>query len=349
VHVSIEVPHGAVVETLLERGFTVFAINPKQLDRFRDRHTVAGAKDDRRDAFVIADSLRHDLSLYRRVKLGDPLLVELRELTRMHEDLGGEMVALGNRLRDQLQRFYPQLVSLGSVHEERWLWALLKRAPTPEEGGRLSLAKIESILKKHRIRRVSAVEVRDVLRREPLRAAPGVREASTRHVQQLLPRLELADEQRRESLAAMEKLLDRIDDEGERKEHRDARILRSLPGVGTIVCATMLAEAWEPLADRDYRRLRANCGVAPVTKQSGKSMHVTRRRACNRRLVEAVFHWAANAVRRDPKAREHYRRLRAAGHSHGRALRGVADRLLAVLTAMLKRDVTYDPKLRLAA
>src|ERR1700675_1033066 len=60
VPVSIEVPHGAVVETLLERGFAVFAINPKQLDRFRDRFTVAGAKDDSRDAHVLGDSLRTD-------------------------------------------------------------------------------------------------------------------------------------------------------------------------------------------------------------------------------------------------------------------------------------------------
>ncbi len=58
VAVAIEVPRGAVVETFVERGFHVYAINPKQLDRFRDRHTVAGAKDDRRDAFVLADSLR---------------------------------------------------------------------------------------------------------------------------------------------------------------------------------------------------------------------------------------------------------------------------------------------------
>ena len=50
--VGIEVPHGVIVETLVERGLMVFSINPKQLDRFRDRFTVAGAKDDRRDARV---------------------------------------------------------------------------------------------------------------------------------------------------------------------------------------------------------------------------------------------------------------------------------------------------------
>ena len=74
VAVAIEVPRGAIVEGLVERGFHVFAINPKQLDRFRDRHSVAGAKDDRRDAFVLADSLRTDQPSFRRLRLDDPQL-----------------------------------------------------------------------------------------------------------------------------------------------------------------------------------------------------------------------------------------------------------------------------------
>jgi len=83
VAVAIEVPRGAIVGTLLEKEIAVFAINPKQLDRFRDRHTVAGAKDDRRDALVLADSLRTDRFAFRRIRVGDPLLVELRELSRI--------------------------------------------------------------------------------------------------------------------------------------------------------------------------------------------------------------------------------------------------------------------------
>ncbi len=77
--VSIEVPHGPVVETLLERGFAMHSLNPKQLDRFRDRFTVAGAKDDRRDARVLADSLRTDRRAYRRLERDDPVVIELRE------------------------------------------------------------------------------------------------------------------------------------------------------------------------------------------------------------------------------------------------------------------------------
>jgi hypothetical protein len=83
VAVALEVPRGAVVDTLLERGFHVFALNPKQLDRFRDRYTVAGAKDDRRDAFVLATALATDQPAFRALAPEDPLLIELREWSRV--------------------------------------------------------------------------------------------------------------------------------------------------------------------------------------------------------------------------------------------------------------------------
>ena len=86
--VAIEVPHGPIVEALLEHNYAVFSINPKQLDRFRDRHTVAGAKDDRRDALVAADSLRTDQHCFRRVRPDHPDLIRLRELSRTEENLG---------------------------------------------------------------------------------------------------------------------------------------------------------------------------------------------------------------------------------------------------------------------
>jgi hypothetical protein len=100
VSVGIEVPRGPIVEGLMERGFHVFAINPKQLDRFRDRHSVAGAKDDRRDAFVLADSLRTDRPSFRRLRLDAPPLFMLRELSRAEETLLEEFRRTTNRLRE---------------------------------------------------------------------------------------------------------------------------------------------------------------------------------------------------------------------------------------------------------
>jgi transposase len=103
---------GPVVEALLERGFCVYGINPKQLDRFRDRFTVAGAKDDRRDAHVLADSLRTDRHAFRRLSNDEPVIVKLREWSRMTDDLQQERTRLASRMREQLWRYYPQMLEL---------------------------------------------------------------------------------------------------------------------------------------------------------------------------------------------------------------------------------------------
>ncbi len=106
--VAIGVPHGAVVDSLLERGFAAFSVNPKQLDRFVDRFTLAGAKGDRSDGYVLGDSLRTDRHCFRRLEAGTPALVELSEWSRMAEELGQERARLANRLREQLRRYCPQ-------------------------------------------------------------------------------------------------------------------------------------------------------------------------------------------------------------------------------------------------
>jgi transposase len=346
---AIEVPRGAIVDTLLEKEIAVFAINPKQLDRFRDRHTVAGAKDDRRDALVLADSLRTDRQAFRRVQLGEPVLVELRELSRVHDELKAERIAVGNRLREQMQRYFPQILTIGSIYDDRWLWDLLEKAPTPELARRLSLAKIGSLLKRYRIRILTPEQVRAALAAEPLHTAPGVVDACRTHVALLIPRLRLAHEQKVEVERKIEALLDELATPAEGKaEHRDALLLQSLPGLGKLVCATMLAEASEPLEKRDYSTLRTLCGVAPVTKRSGKQYAVSMRTSCSRRLRTAVHYWAGNAIQHDSHWKSRYAELRASGHSHGRALRGVGDRLLATLVSVLKSKTPYDPTRRRA-
>ena len=112
VAVGIETPRGALVATLMEQGLAVFAVNPKQLDRFRDRHTVAGAKDDRRDARVLADSLRTDAGAFHRVEMDDARLVQLREFVHVEAALATDVSRLTNRLRDQVHRVQPALLAL---------------------------------------------------------------------------------------------------------------------------------------------------------------------------------------------------------------------------------------------
>jgi transposase len=195
--VAIETPRGAIVDTLLEQGFAVFAINPKQLARFRERHTMAGAKDDRRDAVVLADALRTDLHSFRPVSLSAPEFLMLRELSRAEETLLQEFGRTANRLRDQWHRFYPQMLQMCSGADEAWLWALLELAPTPEHARLLSEEQVRGVLKAHRIRRLKAPDVLACLQAPALPVAPGAAEAAQAHCGLLLPCLRALAEQLR--------------------------------------------------------------------------------------------------------------------------------------------------------
>lgn len=344
--VAIETPRGALVEMLVDRGLAVFAINPKQLDRFRDRHTVAGAKDDRLDAYVLADSLRTDRHCFRLVAIDDPLIIELREFSRMDEDLKAERSRLTNRLREQIYRFFPQMLRLCPAADEAWFWDLAELIPTPAHAHSMRPGRLTKLLQKHRIRRLSAEEVLAQLRTPPVQVAKGTTEAARAHIALLLPRLRLVHSQLLQAQRRIESLLDQIgtagDDEGQKNEHRDAEIILSVPGIGIIVTATMLGEASQAIAERDYDALRAHSGVAPITRRSGKRKLVLRRHACNPRLAQALYHASRVHSQCDPTARALYAALRHRGHSHGRALRTIGDRLIRILVAMLRTGTLYD-------
>jgi transposase len=345
--VAIEIPHGPVVETLLDRGFQVYAVNPKQLDRLRDRFTVAGAKDDRRDAHVLGYALRTDRHCFRALSLADPVVVELREWSRLAEDLQQERTRLANRIREQLWRYYPQALEVTDDLAYDWFLDLWHLVPTPAKAARVRESSIARVLKARHVRRLDAAEVLRRLQQMPLAVAPGVTEAAVAHIRTVAARLRLVNRQVKEANRRLDALTAKLAEEatasGQEREPRDVTILRSLPGVGRIVLATLLTEAWEPLRRRDYHALRTLSGVAPVTRRSGKRCFVVMRRACQIRLRTAVYHWARVAVQRDALSRMRYAELRRRGHSHGRALRGVADRLLAVACAMLNRQTNFDP------
>src|SRR3989449_4293245 len=195
VAVAIEVPRGAIVEGLIERGFHVFAINPKQLARFRDRHTMSGAKDDRRDAFVLADSVRTDQPSFRRLQLDEPQFLLLRELSRAEETLLEEFRRSANRLREQLHRSYPQMLQLCSAADEPWLRDLLHLAPTPAHAALLSEEQVQRVLKAHRIHRIKAPAGLACLQAPALPVAPGTADAAQAHCGFLLPCLRVLAEQ----------------------------------------------------------------------------------------------------------------------------------------------------------
>lgn len=357
INVAIETPRGSVVATLLERGFAVYAINPKQLDHFRGRHSNAGNKSDRLDAHVAADSLRTDKKSFTQVKLEPGALLQLREATRMHDELTQEKQRLLNQMREQLLRYFPQFLLLGDL-DGIWVWRLLKEIPTPTDARKNTAAsKARKTLKEQRVRRLNADQVMEFLRRTPVPVAPGVTEAGCMHVQSLLPRLEMAHSLLVACDRNIKRLLGEQEDvvlDGQKREQRDVELILSLPGAGNYIAGTMLSEAWQPLRELNYHAYRSRGGVAPVTKQTGKQRSnqkrggpkplIHMRHACNERLRQALHHLAAGATQQDSYAQRLYQEARARGKTHGHALRIVADRLLQVLFVMLKTGKAYEPE-----
>ena len=304
VGVVIETPRGPVVESLLGRGFVVHSINPKQMDRYRDRFSVAGAKDDRLDARVLAETARLDRSHLRTVDAQMPEMVQLRHCSRLCAQLNEDKVRLSNQLHQILWNYYPQFLELQVDLARTWVLELLMMAPTPQKAKRMHVSSIQKLLRKHRIRSQDAETIKRRLSNTSVSVAEGVTEGAVFQLNSVVNRLRLATEELKRTYDEMDRLIEAYDEAlGERARkadgdseamqwQRDVEILSSLPGVGRIVLATLLAEAADLLQLRDYIALRAFGGTAPVTRRSGKMHRVVRRRAVNHRLQYAIYHWA---------------------------------------------------------
>lgn len=353
--VALESPHGGVVEELLDRGIPTYHLNPKQLDRFREQESVCGAKDDRRDARVLAERLRTDLKCFRLVTPSLALNVRLREHSRERSQLLQDFRGKANRLRDLLHRCSPELLKLCPAADEPWLWTVVETYPTPATAKNAKRGKLREFLattlKAHRIRRLDPPALMDVMRASSVKLAPGISESAQGQIRRLAQALRLTHSQIKEvdQLIKAELSESAAEEDGPtgQGKQRDAAIVFSMPGVGPVIGATLLGEASRPIRDRDYTSLRALSGAAPVTRTSGKGRYrktnVHMRRACNQHLRVAVHHWARVAARVDDSARAHYEACRSRGAGHNQALRTVADRLMRIMVAALEAGELYDP------
>ncbi|CAK0778424.1 transposase [uncultured Gammaproteobacteria bacterium] len=348
--VAIEVPYGPVVETLLDRGFAVFFIHPKQLDRFRDRFSATGAKDDRRDARVAGEAVRTDRAYLRRLTERDPMIIRLSEWQRIYAEVTTECVILTNQLWSHLWRYFPAFLEVASDLTAIWiieLWALI---PNPAAASVTSIESVDELIRNYMVRRFNAETLLEKLRQPAPIVASGTVEAAEEHCRLLFERLRLVLAQQKKAERAIDAQLAEWDSvqlsaqsaSGAPARPGDIEILRSMPGLGRIGLATFLTEANDLVRKRDYQGLRLRTGAAPVTRQSGKMRLVLRRYACSRPLQNALFHWARVACLNDKVCAARYKSLREKGHSYGRALRTVGDRLLSIACAMLKNGTPYD-------
>jgi transposase len=336
--VGIETDRGPWVQALIAAGYTVYAINPRQVARYRERHGTAGAKSDPGDAHVLAELVRLDRAHHRPVA-GDSVLAEhVKVLTRTHQSLIWSRQRQTNALRSMLREFHPAaLAAFGEDLASREALAILALAPTPEAGRRLSQSKIAAALRRAGRQRgieASAERIQAALRAPQLQAHPGVVSAYAAAVRSLVAVID--------ALVAQVEVL-RKEVEAGFGRHPDAEIYLSQPGLGPILGARVLAEFGDdPTRYADAKGRKNYSGMAPITRASGLRRVVLARPARNRRLANALYWQAFAALSTSPGARAHYDTQRARGATHHQALRSLSNRLVGILHGCLRHHTGYD-------
>lgn len=336
VAICIETPHGLMLRGLRAAGYAIYAVNPMAASRYRDRHAVSKKKSDRGDAMMLADLVRTDRHKHRQLGEDSELAEAVKVLARSHKSLIWTRQQLGSQLRSALREFYPgALQAFGDHLCEADSLALLERAPTPAQGQALSLAKITSALRKAGRRNVEqrAAEIREALRAPQLEQPAVVAQAHGVAAAALAGLLQDVIAK----IDHLEKELGRA-----LNEHPDAEIYKSLPGLGTVLGARVLAEFGDdPNRYQDGKARKNYAGTSPVTQSSGKTKVVLARFVRNDRLADACQWWAFAALTASPGARRYYDLQRARNKGHQESLRIVANRLVGILHGCLRHHQLY--------
>ena len=337
VTIATETDRGLFVGSLVAAGYRVLAVNPMSTSRYRERHSTSGAKSDPGDAKVLAGLARLDGHNHRPIAGDSDLADAVKVLARAHHSMIWSRQRQQNQLRSTLREFFPAALDAFDDLASSDALAVLSIAPTPARARGLPRSKIEAALRRGgRQRRVEerAVEIQAALRAEQLEAPSIVADAMGASVAALVAVIV-------ELVAQTNNLERELEDRFE--QHPDAKIIRSLPGLGMVLGARALAEFGDdPNRYADAKSRKNAAGTSPITRASGKQLVVLARYARNRHLADTCRMWAFAAISASPGARAFYDQRRTAGDTHNRALRALANRLVGILHGCLRHQALYD-------
>ena len=339
--VAVETARGLLISCLRTTGRKMYSINPMAVARYWERRTVARAKSDHADAMTLANILRTDADMHRPLPADSELARAIAVLARAQQDAVWNRGQLSNQLRSHLKQYFPAALAAFQVRgvglDSREARAVLAVAPDPSNAAKLSLARLQSVLRKSgRQRNIDAwaQRLRGLFTAEALHQLPLVEAALGRQTQALVLQLDAA-------CRAADDLADAAAEAC--APHPDAPILTSFPGIGPLTGARVLGEIGDDRARfRDARGLKSYAGSAPITIASGKSLVVHHRKVKNQRLAATGYVWIFGALP-SPLVKHHYDLRRAAGDKHAAAMRNLFNRFLGCLYHCLQTSQTFDP------
>lgn len=339
--VAIETARGLLISCLRSTGRAVYSINPMAVARYRERYRVARAKSDHADAMALANILRTDADMHRPLPADSELAQAITVLARAQQDAVWNRGQLSNQLRSHLKQYFPAALAAFQVRgvglDSREARAVLAVAPDPGSAAKLTLARLQTVLRKSgRQRNIDtwAQRLRALFAAEALHQLPLVEAAMGRHTQALVLQLDAA-------CRAADDLADAAAEAF--AQHPDAKIITSFIGIGPLTGARVLGEIGDDRDRfRDARGLKSYAGSAPITVASGKSLVVHHRKVKNQRLAAAGYVWIFGALP-SPLVKHHYDLRRAAGDKHAAAMRNLFNRFLGCLHHCLQTGQTFDP------
>ena len=336
VAIGIETDRGPWAAALIAAGYTVYAINPLQASRYRERHGVSGAKSDAGDAHVLADMVRTDSHQLRAVAGDTALAAAIKVVTRTHKTLIWERTRCTQRLRHALRDYFPAALEAFEDLDAPDTLELLAKAPDPASAAKLTSAQISAALKRARRRDITqkTERIQAILRAAHLGQPAVVAAAYAASTRALIAVLATLNEQVKALQGQVEAYFG---------QHPDAEIFLSQPGLGPVLAARVLAESGDDPARYASAKARKNyAGTSPITRASGKKKTVLARYVHNDRLIDALMTQAFAALTGSPGARAYYDHQRARGSEHNPALRQLANRLVGIQHGCLKTRTLYD-------
>jgi transposase len=340
--VAVETRCGPAVERLLEVGWTVYPLNPKAAERYRERKAPGGGKSDSLDARSFACALRSDGQGWRALLPLDPLTAELRMLCRDEIRLIEGRTALVNQLLEALHEYYPTALKAFEDWTAPSSWAFVIRFPTPQALVSAGKRRWEKFLHTHKLYRPQTAAVRQELfaqAGEFVNPNPAVTRAKSFLAVALARQLRLLEDQLADYRERIAELF---------RNHPDHDVFGSLPGAGAKLGPRLLAECGDNRGEFDSpAALQCYAGTAPVRFQSGKMHRVRVRRACNKWLRAAVHLWADQSRRFCAWAQAYYLQKKNQGMGHSTALRCLGNRWLKILWRIWQDRTGYDEALHL--
>jgi transposase len=334
--IGIERGDGPVIDALLAAGRTVYVIPPSQVKALRQRYGSAGNKDDRFDAYVLADTVRTDQRRLTPLLLDGDATIALRKLCRARRDLVAHRVAVTNQLRAHLQTALPGVVDLFTDLDSAVSLRFVTRFDTQDTLDWLSPKRLAAWLSSvGYCGRTDPARLHERLTAAPRgisgdhgRALAGITHAYLATLQTITVQISALAQQISQALA----------------RHPDRQIFTSLPRSGTVRAARLLAEIGDargrfPTATS----LACLAGVAPSTRQSGKVRIVAFRWAVDKQLRDAVCDFAGDSRHANPWAADLYSRARTRGHDHPHAVRILARAWLTIIWKCWTTGTPYDP------